>query len=573
VNVATSRHVRLEYDADGTIRFGPARRRTVEGIHVLELHGGPYDMARQHGALLADRLGHGPLPFFARALERFEGPSAVGSLRGRVRAALDRLRPSPSIAGLSTWARAVAAGIADGGGRDEAEVLRALVMVDDGLAWAADVERWARLPFAPGSPSPPSVGCTTAVAAGARTERGRLLFAHNLDLFAVGRWDTDPVVAFHHPEEGLAYVGVTAAGIFGGGVSGMNAAGLTVGVHPHVGVRVQASGEAVGLAGDRLLREARTVDEAIALLDRHAPRSGWTYVIADVRRAVAYEVLPGARRFVEMTDGLLGCANLFQHPDLVAFERGLHGAHVGQNQRRQRQVWAKLRGEPGAFAPHTESSMIELLADAVNPDTGREEVLGPSLCRPATVQSVLFRPADQRLWVGRGPAPTCVGEYLGFDLKLRGLSGAPKRLTTREGRDTPRVRAAAAYARSWQAWLEDTDAGAASAAMNEAVTLAPEDARLRSAAGWLALVTGDAARAETHFRASVAHAPDAERRAFARMGLARALEALGRAGEARRAQADAEAEAGPARARLQALARRSNADSVFAVDPELHDAL
>ena len=47
--------MRLEYDADGTIRFGPARRRTVEGIHVLELHGGPYDMARQHGALLADR--------------------------------------------------------------------------------------------------------------------------------------------------------------------------------------------------------------------------------------------------------------------------------------------------------------------------------------------------------------------------------------------------------------------------------------------------------------------------------------------------------------------------------------
>jgi hypothetical protein len=268
-----------------------------------------------------------------------------------------------------------------------------------------------------------------------------------------------------------------------------------------------------------------------------------------------------------MTDGLLGCANLFQHPDLATFERELHGAHVAHNRRRQRQVWAKLRGEPGAFAPHTESSMIELLADAVNPDTGREEVLGPALCKPSTVQSVLFRPADQRLWVGRGPAPTCVGEYLGFDLKLRGPSGTPKRLVTREGRDTARTRAAAAFARSWQAWLEDADADAASAAMEEAVTLAPEDARLRAGAGWLALVASDAARAESHFRASVAHAPDPERRAYARVGLARALEVLGRTGEARRAQAEAEAEAGPARPRVQAFARRSLYDCVFAVDP------
>lgn len=565
--------MRLEYDADGAVRCGPARRRTIEGIHVLELHGGPYDMARQHGALLADRIAHGPLPFFARALDCFVRRTAVGPLIGRVRISLEQLRTPRSIDGLSTWARAVAAGMADGSGREEAEVLRALVMADDGLALAADGERWARLPFVSAPPSPPPVGCTTAVAAGARTERGRLLVAHNLDLFGVGRWDTEPVVAFHHPEEGLAYVGVTAAGLFGGGVSGMNAAGLTVVVHPHFGARVRASGETMGLAGDRVLREARSVDEAIAVLDRHTPRSGWTYVVADVRRAVAYEVLPGARRVVEMTDGLLGYSNLFQHPDLAEIEGAVHGAHVKRNQRRQRQAWARLRGEPGGFALHTESSMIELLADAVNPDTGREEVLGAPLCRPSTVQSVLFRPADQRLWVGRGPAPTCVGEYIGFDLKLRGLSGAPKRLMTREGRDSARVRAAAAYARAWQAWLEDADTDAVSAAMYDAVTLAPEDADLRFQAGLLALVTGDSARAETHFRAGVAHAADSERRARARVGLAWALEVLGRTAEARRAKADAEAEADLTRARIRALARRSPRDGDLVVDLLFADGL
>jgi hypothetical protein len=357
-----------------------------------------------------------------------------------------------------------------------------------------------------------------------------------MDFVGAGRWDAEPVVAFHHPEDGQPYVGFASAGIAGGAITGMNQAGLTFAVHQHFPTEVDLDGEPVGLAGEQVLREARTLDEAIGILDRHHPMGGWTYILADAQRAVAYEVTPRMRRLVPMTDGLLGYANVYQHPDLKNAERAVYPAYVRANHARHERVWAALRaGGTG----HTEASMAGLLADATVEGLPAPVVAGDAICTPYTVLSVVFRPADRCFWVGQGPVPTAAGRYLGFDLKTGLPGGRPRTLDSGETRLTPRVQAVNAYADAWRALMEDADVEAARRALDRSLAAYDADPTVHHAAGLLALRAVDPSSAEVCFQNALARETRPHRQARSRAGLAFALALCGRHAESKAAAAEA----------------------------------
>ncbi len=523
--------MKLFHHADGRTTCGLASHIKYEGFHVLRLKGSPYDLAFQHGALLAHVIGRGPLPFFASYLDTFLRHSSMGRAGSTVASVLQRVLRARVVERWPPFLRATAAGLSDGAGLPEELVLKAFAMPDAVLHAVSLFGRLTGVPAAAGCACPP-LGCTSAVAGPSRTRGGKLLHARNLDFTGVGRWDAEPVIAFHEPDDGLPFVGLSAAGLVGGGITGMNSAGLTFVVHQHFPTRVDLDGEPVGLIGERILREAHSVDEAITLLDRHRPMGGWTYVVSDPERAIAYEVLPGARRIVKMVDDCLGYANAYQHPDLVAAEHDVYPAYRQANHARHRRVWAALRE---VSSEHSETTLAEILDDhsGGRPAGERPAVFGDTIRTPYTVQSVIFRPSDRKFWVGQGPAPTSAGPYLGFDLETRGPAPSLPVLRPRDGRLSPSAAASEAYARAYRAFLEYDDVKAARQHVSDALSSCPDDDRLHHAAGLLALRDRDLAAAERHFGVAALRANVSARRARGHLGRAWALEALGRSAEAR----------------------------------------
>ena len=521
------RVARIETDEHGVRHLGEARHLRHEGLHVLHVHGGPYDMAYQHGVLLREAIPRGPLPLFERYLALLLRNSPLGPLAGPVTSVLEAWTRRRQLERLPVTMRASVAGLADGAGLREADVLKAYLMPDAVLYAMALFGKLTRAPIAPGCGCPP-FGCTSAVVAPQHTARGHLLHARNMDFVGPGRWDAEPVVTFHRPEEGQNYVTFASAGITGGGITGMNRAGLTFAVHQHFPVEVDLEGEPVGLAGEQVLREAKTLDEAIGLLDRHHPMGGWTYIVADSQRAVAYEVAPRQRRVVSMDAGYLGYANVYQHPDMRDTERGVYPAYVQANHARHRRVWQLLRAGGDT---HTEASLAGILNDAHVDGLASGVVTGDAICTPYTVLSVIFRPADRRFWIGQGPVPTSAGRFIGFDLRSQSLAGKPTVIESGETRLTPRVQAVQLYAEAWRVYMEDADLAGARAAVDRSLAAYDADPTVHHAAGLLALRAVDLPAAELHLQGALAREPRPERRARSHAALAFVLALAGRKGE------------------------------------------
>src|SRR5581483_10850129 len=88
-------------------------------------------------------------------------------------------------------------------------------------------------------------------------------------------------------KEGLAYVAVTALGIHAPGITAFNEAGLTLAVHQLTFDDVQSSGTPMPIISAEVIRNARTIDDAIAIIRSFPRAGGWAYVLSRGRdRAV-----------------------------------------------------------------------------------------------------------------------------------------------------------------------------------------------------------------------------------------------------------------------------------------------
>lgn len=122
-----------------------------------------------------------------------------------------------------------------------------------------------------------SLGCTSVI-----WDSGHswVLHGRNLDYEGVGLWDKHQVVMHVIPQEGLAYVAITALGMHAPGITAFNEAGLTLAVHQLTLRDTQSSGTPMPIISAEVIRSARTIEDAIAII-RNFPRSGgWAYVVS-----------------------------------------------------------------------------------------------------------------------------------------------------------------------------------------------------------------------------------------------------------------------------------------------------
>ncbi|NUO52922.1 MAG: hypothetical protein HOV80_29095, partial [Polyangiaceae bacterium] len=516
---------------DGAVRkHGRAWHKRVDGLNVLKVAGSFAEMGEQHGKLLADQVKAGPIPYYRRQVERLLG-KPLGPISPYIAAAIQRVIGSRVERALPDFARETATGIARGAGLDEAEFLRGCTMPDS-LLWAT-----ARL-MQVRNPGPAvahrlalGLGCTSALAWGAATKDGKLYHARNFDYHGVANWPRHATAIFHEPERGQRYVSISAAGVGLGGVTSMNEAGLTLTVHQHMFTdKTRLGGTPIGVVGDIVMREARSLDEAEAILSRHTPIGCWTYVVSDGNKnqVLCFEENPDRRaaRRTSADETTFGYANIYLDPQLGETEVALYGSYWRHNQGRHATVNQRLRDRAGSLDA---AGMAEILGDVGDPRCR----LRDSIAMVLTVGSIVFRPSDGAFWMGTGEAPTSRGSYVPFSLAKQDHAPELGALDVKHGTSLEDEAAFERFRQAYLAYVDDGDPRSARDHIEAATRLAPVQALYHSTAGLLSVELGDAERAQSSFnRAIELGHPDEQRVAAFHLWRGRAFDLAGRRSEA-----------------------------------------
>jgi tetratricopeptide (TPR) repeat protein len=424
--------------------------------------------------------------------------------------------------------------------------MRATTMPETYLWIGSWYKKIFRAPLAPRL-GVPVLGCTSAIAWGDATAHGRMLHGRNFDYQGVGVWDREQAVVFHEPSEGQPYVSISAAGVLLGGITAMNASGLSLVVHQHIAC-TDLDGLPVGVVGDDIMRHAKTLDDAKRILDEHRPNGSWTYVVTSGRekRAMAYEVTAQRRAVVYPSDvppmghgtasetgGVFGYSNVYLHRDLEPTEVDFYPAYWRNNMARYRRANARL---DEAYGTLDSDAIAAILGDIGGEDACRFS----SISSLTTVASVVFDPARGIVHVGTGRPPVSNRPYLAFDLGEQRARPDLPRVVGGTHIHPKALAAFDAYREAYEAQFNAADLHAARGHVARARALQPDQAVYAFVAGLLDLAAKDANAALASFDEAlrIGH-PEAARTASFQLWRGRALDALGRRESAMRAYREA----------------------------------
>jgi len=461
--------------------------RRTHGLNVLSVSGTYYEMGRQHGSLLADEIRRGPIPYYRTFVEKIMRGAAPGVLGRVARRAMQETVGRRVAQQMPDFALETIRGMADGAGLPFAEVLEGCTMPDQ-LVWlAGKVIGLKGVPPAVRHRLSLGLGCTSALAWGAATTDGKLYHARNLDYHGVSCWPSTSTVAFHRPASGQRYVSCTAAGVVLGGFTAMNEAGLTLTVHQHMFTdRAALGGTPIATVGDIVMREAKNLADAEAILARHRPIGCWTYLVADghAKEVLCWEEDPQrhvARRISAATgESTFGYANIYLDPELGATERDLFPTYWRHNHGRYARANEILQERHGALDAE---GMAGILADVGDPRCR----LRDSIAMTLTVGSVVFRPEDGILWVGTGEAPTSHGTFVPFSLHTGDVAPGVAPFTPGERFDPKARDAFEHWRKAYVAYVDHESVPDTRRALAMACTLAPEQPTYHAVAGLFAL--------------------------------------------------------------------------------------
>lgn len=463
----------------------------VGNLWVFEVSGSAYEIGFQHGRAFSEQIHAGLIPFLAQFLPRVLARSEAPLLQKPVLAYLRARYGNRLKHRMAPRHRDLMRGLAEGAGMDLRQIQDAAVFPELFLALITTLEHVQR--HAPVLRT--ALGCTSAIAGGSATIDGRLYHSRNFDYPAVGFWDRDRVLTFCEPDDGMPFLEVGSAGSPVGGITGVNAAGISICMHQHWVDRIDPNGFVVGVAGDAVLRQATSLDEAIAILLKHPPVSGWTYMVCDGERgqAAAVEVAPGGHGVLRLGDtgtpDTLAYSNVYLSKELGGREFAFSDHYWKNCLWRLERVRELLKKDYGRHTPQT---LAAILGDSCSPNRKGSCLLGSTVVSPITVTSVVMDPAARTLWVGDGHAPTPHREFVPFALREKALSLALPRFTIQGAFGSPAAAAAMSdYLAAYRSFFERGDLINARSSLCAATERYPQAAELWLMRAILALRAGD----------------------------------------------------------------------------------
>lgn len=256
-----------------------AKLERCANMDVLFLNGTPLQRARANGSMLRDVLDQSTLQYFSHKLIDSSGHASYFAkkrnewLVNQLTRLLQRNTPSAYTEEIDAMAEEL---------RIDPIALRRAYSLPD---IAALVNALGNLEL---FRSLPSSGCTSLVKKGSQFVVGR-----NLDFAGVGTWDKHPMITVSLPEPGskeLKHASIAAHGVHYAGITGVNQAGITFAVHQNYSNIIGINGMPMFFLGEAVLREAESIEQAIAILKKNRPGPLWTFVVTNLNTGEAVAV-------------------------------------------------------------------------------------------------------------------------------------------------------------------------------------------------------------------------------------------------------------------------------------------
>jgi hypothetical protein len=262
--------------------------------------------------------------------------------------------------------------------------------------------------------------CTAAVVVGERAAAGGSIHGKNQDYDGGGLWDRYPLVHIAHPEEGLAHICATTAGLIKSNIA-LNAAGVSVGGHFLFSSKAGSAGRSYTMLERELVLHARSVAEALDILGSAPCTGSFALVLSDRSGAAAVAECDGEGvRVRRAQNGWLGMSNLLS---AGALETDLLRRWGGHRNPLSRQTRVDQCGAEIA-SPVDVPDLAAILADRFDPASGRRRGPAHVIAHATTVTSAVAQTGPLRYWVGEAVCPASHGRFIGFDCMEAFKSGS-----------------------------------------------------------------------------------------------------------------------------------------------------
>lgn len=400
----------------GERRFHNARLMRRSGINVLALRGNAFEMAFQHGKLLAPEISVGAVIGSSKMIERAVDNTFMHRplYRAAAKKVIDRdyttalLRnavnqyPAESRSVLEKlFAISEAAGVPMPTVLDGALAPSVMMMLANG----SDKEL---------ATIAPTNSCTSFVAWGRYTLGGEMLIARNTDYPLSDYFEKGSTVIYFQPSDGEQKVmAISTAGVHSASVTGINEFGIYLGTHSLPSTATGVVGTPMIMWMHEALAKSKTVDEVIKRLTKFPSEVGWTYVVAsDVeKRVVSVEVDNAGFGIRESTSGKHVQTNHY-----LTRELGPRTLYFNQGTREETwnryvRVDSLVEASKGTL---DEKTAIRILGDHWDAHSNAQNGFPSNVGATTTVSSIVYRPANRSVLVATGYAPVSHNAYLRF---------------------------------------------------------------------------------------------------------------------------------------------------------------
>lgn len=301
-------------------------------------------------------------------------------------------------------------GMAEGCGLPLSELTTALVLPDLMPMLQAFLTKIRPAGFELPPPFP-TMACSSFLARGKYFLHGR-----NLDFPGVAYWDRYPVIQVTHAPRTIPYLAFTTAGVPFGGITGINQEQISVSLHQHYSRRFSLTGQLPFFIAEEILQRARSMKEAMALIESSKVASAWAFVLTDgkTREGVIVETDASHQAVRTLGDKALTHSNFFQTAGCRAGEYATSQRMNWDNLYRSNRLAELLEKAGAALEP---AQGVSFLSDHWDGFWREEKVANRIVSQTYNIQSLLLDSERMKLWMAEGDAPIHLREYAEFDLR------------------------------------------------------------------------------------------------------------------------------------------------------------
>lgn len=405
-------------EKNGLRTFGPNWTKKVKGIQILYLTGNDYQMGYSHGILLKDEILKGMLSFLPNYIKLILQESFLLNyphLLKWVEWLLDvfilkRIKKNCAIEDLRTTY-----GLADALGKSRSHLEKAVLMPDfaqylAGLFYNRKGYHRINTPM----------GCSSFAASGQATINQHTLVGHNKDYDGMGFWEPYHTLIFCDPVDGARFVIFSSAGAPYPSLASVNEHGVFITMHTLLTSAISTTGTPILLSANEVIKRAKSVEDAISILEKQKSCCGWKFLIADRSgRAAIVEKTGKTHCAYYMKDEIMGCGNLHEDEAAIPMEINLCPSMMYNFHARQKQMKALLKLNKGKIDI---ALGTDFLGNHYDPFIEQERSTGNVICQMTNLMSLLVDLTDMHLWIADGSAPANNTTYRGFHFE-DGFSG------------------------------------------------------------------------------------------------------------------------------------------------------